>query len=313
MSDALPNELVKAALEYASVGWPVFPCKPADKSPFTHHGVKDATTDPKQIKAWWTLHPDAMIGLATGSASDLLVLDVDVDTSKGLDGEVSLKALSNGASLPADQMAVRTPRGGRHLYFTMPRDMKIGNSAGKLGPGLDIRAGGGYVICAPSTNSDGIAYEWAPWGALYSPPDWLLEPLRPKESSHDPYRPPPSNGGNREQAYGDAALAAECNLVATAPEGSRNDQLFRSGCKLFELVAGGILSERQVRDALMDAAIAAGLTAVGSGKTIDSAAAHGLQNPRGPQERERTRPYTDYGADEIPPPEGRPSRPDRRW
>ncbi len=65
------------------------------------HGVKDATTDPKQIKAWWTLHPDAMIGLATGSASDLLVLDVDVDTSKGVDGEVSLKALSNGASLPA--------------------------------------------------------------------------------------------------------------------------------------------------------------------------------------------------------------------
>ncbi len=119
----------------------------------------------------------------------------------------------------------------------------------------------------------------------------------------DPYTPPPSNGGNREQAYGDAALAAECNLVATAPEGSRNDQLFRSGCKLFELVAGGILSERQVRDALMDAAIAAGLTAVGSGKTIDSAAAHGLQHPRGPQERERTRPYTDYGADEMPPPQ----------
>jgi hypothetical protein len=39
------------------------------------HGVKDATTNRARILAWWTRHPQANIGLATGHRFD--VLDVD--------------------------------------------------------------------------------------------------------------------------------------------------------------------------------------------------------------------------------------------
>jgi Bifunctional DNA primase/polymerase, N-terminal len=39
------------------------------------HGVKDATTNRARIMAWWTRHPQANIGLATGHRFD--VLDVD--------------------------------------------------------------------------------------------------------------------------------------------------------------------------------------------------------------------------------------------
>ena len=39
------------------------------------HGVKDATTNRARILAWWTRHPQANIGLATGHTFD--VLDVD--------------------------------------------------------------------------------------------------------------------------------------------------------------------------------------------------------------------------------------------
>jgi hypothetical protein len=39
------------------------------------HGVKDATTNRARVLAWWTRHPQANIGLATGHAFD--VLDVD--------------------------------------------------------------------------------------------------------------------------------------------------------------------------------------------------------------------------------------------
>jgi Bifunctional DNA primase/polymerase, N-terminal/Protein of unknown function (DUF2637) len=42
------------------------------------HGVKDATTNRARILAWWTRHPQANIGLATGHRFD--VLDVDGPT-----------------------------------------------------------------------------------------------------------------------------------------------------------------------------------------------------------------------------------------
>ena len=65
--------IVEAALAYAQNGWPVFPLK--GKIPFKDSsGLKDATTDPEQIQAWWTQHPTANIGLATGERSGIIVL-----------------------------------------------------------------------------------------------------------------------------------------------------------------------------------------------------------------------------------------------
>jgi Bifunctional DNA primase/polymerase, N-terminal len=39
------------------------------------NGHKDATTNPQQIEVWWTKHPSANIGLATGVVSGVLVLE----------------------------------------------------------------------------------------------------------------------------------------------------------------------------------------------------------------------------------------------
>jgi hypothetical protein len=58
----------------ANRGIPVFPCKP-DKTPATPHGFKDATTDLAQIEAWFS-DREALIGVPTGTASGLNVLDV---------------------------------------------------------------------------------------------------------------------------------------------------------------------------------------------------------------------------------------------
>ena len=69
---------LEAALEWASKGRPVFPCG-RDKRPLTQNGFKNATTDPSAIRSMWAEHLDAMIGIATGSTSGLIVLDFDVD------------------------------------------------------------------------------------------------------------------------------------------------------------------------------------------------------------------------------------------
>ena len=69
-----------AALAYAVVGWPVFPCYwrgERRKRPMTEHGFEDASTDPVQIEAWWIRAPRA-ISVPTGLPSTFVVLDIDV-------------------------------------------------------------------------------------------------------------------------------------------------------------------------------------------------------------------------------------------
>jgi Bifunctional DNA primase/polymerase, N-terminal len=81
-----------AALIYAGLGLPVLPifemnghrctcekvnCASPAKHPRTSHGLKDATTDQRQIRTWWTRWPNANVAIATGATSGFVVLDAD--------------------------------------------------------------------------------------------------------------------------------------------------------------------------------------------------------------------------------------------
>jgi hypothetical protein len=57
--------MLKAALEQARQGVPVFPVDPVNKQPLCSRGFKAATTDGLQIRAWWIRCPNAMIGMPT--------------------------------------------------------------------------------------------------------------------------------------------------------------------------------------------------------------------------------------------------------
>jgi hypothetical protein len=132
------------ALRLSRRGWPVFPCY-SNKKPRTAHGFKDATCVEARICEWWQSWPDALVGVATGAAK-LVVIDVDIKDGKT--GDQTLKNLeAEHGELPATHK-VKTRSGGWHLYFQRPDNADIGCSAGKLGPGVDVRAEGGYVIAA---------------------------------------------------------------------------------------------------------------------------------------------------------------------
>ena len=140
--NVIPSEMTAmqdAALEYARKGWPVFPCGP-DKRPLTTNGFKSARTDQEQIKQWWLQWPDAMIGVATGEASGIAVLDLD--RKKEVDGFAWLSAQQASGNLLPDTVEVRTPSGGLHIYFKHRKDWR--NSVSKIAPGVDVRAEGGY-------------------------------------------------------------------------------------------------------------------------------------------------------------------------
>jgi hypothetical protein len=140
---------VDAALGYASMGTYVFPCNDL-KEPHTKHGFHDASVDPDVIRGWWEKWPDAQIGVDCGR-SKLAVVDLDV--KDGQDGPGEWKKLTEGKTIPAT-FYVRTPSGGWHLWFRDP-ESKYRLSASQVAQGVDVRAGGGYVL-APA--SDG--YTW---------------------------------------------------------------------------------------------------------------------------------------------------------
>jgi len=83
----LTATMLDAALNYAAHGWPIFPVQPQNKKHYPNsNGFKDATTDPKSIRAWWQRNPDSMIGVATGSRSGLLVTYRDPQSKSALGG-----------------------------------------------------------------------------------------------------------------------------------------------------------------------------------------------------------------------------------
>ena len=70
--------LAVAARSLAAAGVPVFPCVVEGKRPLTRRGFLDASSDPARVAAWWSRTPSANIGIPTGAASGVVVVDVDV-------------------------------------------------------------------------------------------------------------------------------------------------------------------------------------------------------------------------------------------
>jgi hypothetical protein len=112
----------------------------------------------------------------TGKKSGVVVLDVDVDDG-GLDSLAKLER----AGTPAPKMArACTGGGGIHIFFRNPRGTEIRNSAGLLGPGLDVRGEGGYVVVPPS-RTRGL-YRWVDTSPL-AEATWLIERLAEGEEA----------------------------------------------------------------------------------------------------------------------------------
>ncbi|MDC0966382.1 phage/plasmid primase, P4 family [Alphaproteobacteria bacterium] len=159
--------MVKSAKETAlnivtGLGLSVFPCNPGyidpnkTKKPLVSGGFKAATTDIEIVSTWWDKFPDAAIGVPTGHVSGIVAIDIDVREDKN--GENSL---AQTGYVFDSSWQVKTPTGGRHIFFKHP-GVPISNKAGNfLGAGIDFRGDGGYVIFCGSTTVAG-SYESLP-------------------------------------------------------------------------------------------------------------------------------------------------------
>jgi replicative DNA helicase len=197
---------------YATLGWPVIPIVPGEKRPATLHGLNDATTDPDLIDTWWTRWPNHSIGIATGPAANLFVVDIDI--ADGKPGEETIRELETRyGKLPPTVEAI-TGSGGRHLLFAWPATHNIRNSAsGRLGPGLDIRGAGGYIVAPPSIHANGTFYAWKP-----SHEPWTITPAEAPVWFLDLAAPPDTPTSSSSSSGDSDSAAAHYNASTTWPD-----------------------------------------------------------------------------------------------
>jgi hypothetical protein len=205
-----PNIASKAAKWYQRQGFAVLPLYPVDgdrcacgnpacsnqgKHPIeslAYHGLKDASHDPAFIDQWSASWPDMNIGIRTGEESKLIVVDLDTKNN-GIDSFYSICERYGNGIMP-DTWRVITGSGGMHLYFRHPGRV-IPNSAGKIGPGIDVRGDGGYVVAPPSSHISGNHYRWDPANnfkthPLADPPPWLIIQAQLERAGGNKYAPP---------------------------------------------------------------------------------------------------------------------------
>jgi len=126
-------------------------------------------------------YPQCNWGMATGEPSGVFVVDVD-----GEAGRASLADLERqGLTLPAT-LTVTTGRadGGTHFYFRMPSGVDVHNDqSGKIGPHIDVRGTGGFVVCPPSVHASGKVYRFVDSSAaIADAPGWLIERLTMRQA-----------------------------------------------------------------------------------------------------------------------------------
>lgn len=171
--------LLRHALAYQRMGLRVHPLKAGEKVPATRRGLHDATTDQSVARGWWKT-ADYNMGIRTGEG----LVVVDVDPRHGGDDTLHSLEQSEGALPPTWRQ--QTGGGGEQIFFLV--DGPCGCSVGKLGPGLDVRGDGGYIVAPPSIHPSGREYAWdvSPSEVELAPlPDWL----RNRMVDPDPAKP----------------------------------------------------------------------------------------------------------------------------
>jgi putative DNA primase/helicase len=195
-------------------------CDPKNigKHPRTPNGHRDATTDERQVRAWWRKWPLANVGLAMGKISGLVAIDVDPRSG----GNESLAALFAEHGIFPETLEAATGGGGFHFLFRHP-GVAFKNSASEIGKGLDVKTDGGYIVAAPSLHASGQRYAWRGEAEPVPMPEWLLalvlnQSAKPSGKAAAAGATPPR-----------AAQASSMNGVLI-PNGERNERLFRIAC-----------------------------------------------------------------------------------
>lgn len=282
-SDTVIAELRQAAHALMAKGRPVFPLS-GDKIPYANcpdcrgqtdaahretclclrngglcHGFYAATTDPDQFDAWLEQHPDTtLIAVPTGMETGIFVMEYDPKNG----GETSYNDLiaQHGAITTETNMS---PGGGLHHVFLMP-NYDFGNIHGKLWPGIDIKATGGYHLVPPSKDSRGSYVNTIAMDPQAAP-KWLLDKIFEYQSKNKWDNQARRLRQGSSKVYDPDAISPEMaedvrktvdywqSRIRSAPDGSQNILIYTGARVLFSLCYHGLLDEDDAQTFLEDA------------------------------------------------------------
>jgi hypothetical protein len=156
-----------AAALGARFGFFTFPVELGGKKPLVKSWEQKATTDGSLFRA----SPGANIGIALGRSGHLVV---DVD---GPDGQGAARELFGGEIPTTLTATTGRADGGRHYYFKLPDGAHVRGRSG-VGPGLDLKAAGGFVVAPPSLHGSGRRYTFeSPDVPIATLSAWQVEAL----------------------------------------------------------------------------------------------------------------------------------------
>lgn len=160
------SDKLNAALDHARAGFQVFPLVPNAKTPLIANWQNLATSDESQIRQWWQSEPNANPAILT---ERLVVLDIDPRNG----GDATWTGLTMVEEFPKTCRS-ETWSGGAHVLYRLPPGVHVRGGANKLGPGVDVKSHGGYIV-APGATIDGKPYRWGNTRPLHDAPQWLIE------------------------------------------------------------------------------------------------------------------------------------------
>ena len=279
------EELCAAALEYSAKNVLIFPMyfeqakeegKKGKKKTITTHGYKDATCDSMQVNEWWTKYPNALIGVPTGPASSLLVIDID-------NAETNEKFLEYCEENNFDirETAWEKSPNGFHYYFYYPSEGNMpACSNGVLFPGVEVKGDGGSVIISPSwytiKHPDGsettCRYESVNDVEPLELPEFLLEKIKtlPEMRENIVYDETEEKVAKFTTQEGKAALEKILKDLKNPPANQRNITLYKAACRVGTLIFKGLVNKHDAKEILLQIAHDIGLDISEANATIES-------------------------------------------
>ena len=246
------SALAEGAVWIATMGFAVFPLKPRQKTPYPgSRGCLDATVDTEQVSWWWKRRPASNIGIATGAASHLLVVDLD-----GIEATEAWNKLTTGRENP-ETITVHTLRpGGLHRWYSTELD--IPNTTGKVASKIDTRGHHGYVLAPPSIGTGGAVYQWGGGDLIAALPEWLREMIAPPPP---PPRPCPQSrlADGEVTDLGCRRWLGVLRELETTARGQRHARLYWASRMGGAMIDGGLVSSSVVEASLLCAADGLGL------------------------------------------------------
>jgi hypothetical protein len=203
----LADRLAAGAIALAQLGWLVLPlhslrtsaeddgrfsctcgndaCTSPGKhtvSPFKA-ALERATADVDTVTRWWKDRSKPRnVGVRTGKASGIFVVDVDAGGTAGV-AELERRF----GPLPETLEAV-SGTGGRHLYFAYPAGVVVPTTREQLAPRVNTIGEGDYVVAPPSLHRTGSSYTWVQRPVVPAP-DWLVRLVAPSPVAPAAERP----------------------------------------------------------------------------------------------------------------------------